>query len=57
MKGRQVTCPICQHDLFWTRTTLMNTAGMTFLGLEWANKVADNYVCADCGHVLWFLDE
>ena len=40
-----------------TRTTLMNTKGVTFFGLEWANKAANNYVCDRCGYVLWFLDK
>ena len=55
VKGRPVVCPVCGHDRFWTRTTLMNTAGATFLGLDWANRSATNYVCGECGHVLWFL--
>jgi DNA-directed RNA polymerase subunit RPC12/RpoP len=57
VKGRQINCPICQHHLFWHRTTLMNTVLMTFFNLDAANRSADNYVCADCGHVLWFLAE
>jgi len=35
----------------------MNTPGLTFFGVEWANKQAENLVCASCGHVLWFLRE
>jgi len=34
---------------------LLNTRGISFLGLDWANKVADNYVCDRCGYVHWFL--
>jgi len=53
--GHDLTCPVCQHDAFWNRKTLMNTPGMTFWGIEWANKEADNYVCSSCGYVMWFL--
>ncbi len=53
--GHDLNCPICGHDEFWKRRTLMNTPGLTFLGLEWANREADNYVCDSCGYILWFL--
>lgn len=48
-------CPICEHERFWKRKTLMNTPGLTFFGVEWANRQAVNFVCERCGHVLWFL--
>lgn len=53
----KLKCPVCQHDKFWERKTLMNTKGMTFFKLDWANKEAQNYICDNCGHVLWFLDK
>lgn len=55
--GRPLRCPHCNHDRFWTRTTLMNTRGVSFFGFDWANKVAQNYVCDQCGYVVWFLDK
>lgn len=55
--GNPLICPICAYDKFWIRKTLMNTPGATFLGVEWANKQADNYICNHCGHVTWFLRE
>lgn len=57
IKGHQLTCPICQGKEFWSRETLMNTAGATFLGFEWANKSATNYVCNHCGYVYWFISK
>lgn len=54
--GNILECPICGHSEFWTRKTLMNTPGLTFLNLEWANKSATNFVCNSCGHVLWFMN-
>ena len=57
VQGHPLKCPVCGSGKFWTRRTLMNTPGMTFLGVEWANKQADNYVCNRCGHILWFFKE
>lgn len=54
-KGLKLECVICKETLFWTRETLMNTKGMTFLNLDWANKCATNYICNTCGYVHWFL--
>jgi DNA-directed RNA polymerase subunit RPC12/RpoP len=54
--GREVPCPVCGHDRFWKRKSLMNTRGATFFGLDWADQAATNYVCGECGHVLWFLN-
>ena len=55
VEGKSIPCPICGHDRFWTRKTLMNTRGASFFDLDWANASAVNYVCNRCGHVLWFL--
>ncbi len=56
-KGHALKCPICGGEKFWTRKTLMNTAGATFLGVEWANKKADNFICDNCDYVIWFLEK
>lgn len=55
--GHQLQCQICGHDQFWYRKTLMNTPGVTFLGMEWANKQAENYICNNCGYIMWFMRE
>ena len=56
VKGIPLECPVCNNDSFWERKTLMNTPGMTFAGLDWANKKAQNYICSECGYVYWFLE-
>jgi ribosomal protein S27AE len=56
VKGFKLKCPICGYERFWSRTTLMSTRGATFLGFDWVNKVALNYVCGQCGYVTWFMD-
>lgn len=53
--GRAVPCPICGHDRFWTRETVMSGRGAAFFDVEWASPSAVNYVCDRCGHVLWFM--
>jgi len=53
--GHRLKCPVCGHAQFWSRRTLMNTPGMTFFGIEWANQQAQNYICDSCGYVMWFL--
>lgn len=57
VKGNKLVCPVCGHKEFWTRRSLLNTTGLTFLGLDWANRSAQNYVCNHCGHIIWFLNQ
>ena len=57
VQGRKLICPVCGNNQFWKRKTLMNTPGMTFMGLDWANREAENYVCDSCGYIMWFLRE
>ena len=38
--GRDVRCPHCGADNFDTASALLNTAGLTLLGLDWANRSA-----------------
>jgi predicted RNA-binding Zn-ribbon protein involved in translation (DUF1610 family) len=54
VQGNKLVCPICGKTHFWTRTTLMNTRGATFLGFDWANNEAENYICDNCGYIMWF---
>lgn len=56
VKGHRLSCPLCKGKRFWQRKTLMNTAGLSFFGWEFANKAAKNYVCDGCGYVYWFLE-
>ena len=52
--GNDLICPVCGNQNFFERTLMLNTGGMTFLGLDWANKSADNYCCDQCGYMFWF---
>ncbi len=55
--GKEVVCPHCGHDRFEEGRALLNTAGMTFLKLDWANRSAATLLCTRCGHIAWFLQD
>lgn len=55
VNGRELKCPHCGNDTFYTRESLLNTAGMTFFKLDWMNQEADNYICSQCGRIEWFM--
>lgn len=54
LHGNAFQCLACGHDAFYRRSSLLNTAGMTFAGLEWLNREASNLICASCGYIHWF---
>ena len=53
--GNAVHCPICRHDRFVSRTTLLESRAGALLGLDWASPAATNHICTRCGHMLWFM--
>ncbi|MET9859485.1 hypothetical protein ABZY93_09175 [Streptomyces smyrnaeus] len=53
---RQLHCPLCRGTLFWDREVQLNTAGMSFLNLDWANASATGVQCADCSRLELFAD-
>ncbi len=55
--GLPVQCPHCGSVTFELRRALLNTAGLTFLNLDWANRQAALLVCGSCGSVQWFVSE
>ncbi len=55
VKGKALTCAICQHSRFWQRRAQLHTGVATFFNLEWANASAHCYVCEQCGYIYWFL--
>ncbi|MBU2601368.1 MAG: hypothetical protein KKA32_04285 [Actinobacteria bacterium] len=54
VEGRRVTCPHCEGVDFAEGSAQLNTAGMTFLDLDWANKSAHTLMCAQCSRTEWF---
>ncbi len=53
--GKAVACSHCAHDHFVEGRAQLNTAGMTFLNLDWANRTAATLTCTACGKIEWFL--
>lgn len=55
LQGRAIVCTHCGHNQFDQATALLNTPGMTFFGLDWANRSATLLSCKQCGRIEWFL--
>ena len=56
LAGRVLRCRHCQGDRFRRGTAQLNTAGLTFLGLDWANRTATIYACETCGLIEWVAE-
>ncbi|MEN6316983.1 MAG: hypothetical protein ABFD25_22345 [Clostridiaceae bacterium] len=57
VNGYELVCPVCKSKDFYTRKSLLNSRGMTLLGLDWTNQGAINYICMTCGYIYWFIDD
>ena len=57
VKGRKLKCTICGHDTFQPRKAQLNTKAASLMNIDWANKSAHCYVCTNCSHIEWFLEE
>ncbi|WEK55812.1 MAG: hypothetical protein P0Y55_07135 [Candidatus Cohnella colombiensis] len=55
--GAVVSCPCCHNDTFDKDYRQLNTSGLSFLGLDWANKNATILVCQRCTHISWFMKD
>jgi len=55
--GRPLRCLICQGNLFTDREIKMNTSGMEFFDLGWANRSSLGLICTSCGYVHEFLGD
>lgn len=53
--GKVLKCQICGYDEFERKEGQVNTAGMSFLNLDWLNRSAACFVCDRCGYIHWFL--
>jgi hypothetical protein len=54
---RRLACLVCGEGAFAYRRVLLNTAGMTYLGIDWANRAAVGAICRGCGFVHEFLSD
>jgi predicted nucleic-acid-binding Zn-ribbon protein len=57
IQGKNITCPHCGNDQFEQRFILLNTPGMTFFNLDWANRTASVLACTRCSHLQWFQQQ
>lgn len=48
------TCRVCEGGLFRERQVLLNSSGMEFMKLAWANESARGLICLQCGYVHLF---
>ena len=55
VEGAPVACPICRHDRYRMKRTLMESKAAAMWDMEWASPSADTYICLRCGHVMWFM--
>jgi predicted nucleic-acid-binding Zn-ribbon protein len=53
--GKSILCPQCGNSQFEMGSALLNTAGMTFMNLDWANRQATILTCTTCSHIQWYL--
>lgn len=54
--GAVLSCLVCGGQRFARREVKLNTTGMTFMDLDWANRSGDGAICESCGFVHTFLD-
>lgn len=57
IKGKKLKCTVCENDIFQHRKAQLNTKAATLMNIDWANKSAHCYVCQNCSHIEWFLNE
>jgi len=48
-------CQVCQGEYFFDREVKLNSTGMEFFDLGWANQSATGLICGDCGYVHLFV--
>ncbi|GAA3398538.1 hypothetical protein [Streptomyces roseoviridis] len=51
-----VLCLMCGSDTFRKREVLLNSTGMEFFSMAWANESATGLICRSCGYVHLFVN-
>lgn len=54
VKDRKLICPVCDRDLFIQTKAQLNTALASLFDVDFANKEATCFVCANCTYIFWF---
>lgn len=55
IKGKELRCSHCNHNIFRKREGLLTTTWLTLVHLNSFNRSARCFVCKNCGFVHWFL--
>jgi predicted nucleic-acid-binding Zn-ribbon protein len=53
--GKTFTCRLCRNPTFIARSIKLNSTGMEFLDLGWANASAAGLICTNCGYIHEFM--
>ncbi|MFH9955912.1 hypothetical protein ACH4OX_17090 [Streptomyces roseolus] len=56
MGEREILCLTCGGDVFREREVKLNSTGMEFFNLAWANESATGLICWSCGYVQLFVN-
>ncbi|OAH09856.1 MULTISPECIES: hypothetical protein [Streptomyces] len=52
-----ITCQVCDSDLFRERGVMLNSVGLEFLKMAWADETARGLICWRCGYVHLFVNK
>lgn len=52
--GKTIECPHCGGTSFTAKNVLLNSRGLTFFNLDWANKAATALTCTNCHRMEWY---
>ncbi|GAA1547710.1 hypothetical protein GCM10009730_66070 [Streptomyces albidochromogenes] len=54
--GTWICCLICESDQFRVREVKLNSFGLEFLKMAWADESATGLICYWCGYVHLFVN-
>lgn len=57
MHRHEFTCLVCEGREFASREIKLNTTGMEFFDLGWANRSSLGVICVSCGYVHEFVGD
>ena len=52
----RITCQVCGSDVFRERDVLLNSVGLEFMKMAWADETATGLICRRCGFVHLFVN-
>jgi hypothetical protein len=52
-----LTCQVCGSDLFRAREVMLNSVGLEFFKMAWADETARGLICQHCGYVHLFANK